>query len=380
MELKKPPSIKNVLVIMDYFMHYALAIVTKDQTAKTVVRVLYERFIVVFSAPAKLLSDQEANFTLVLVEELCAAFSIQKCQTTVYHPQCNGQVEPFYQMLFRMIGKLGSDKKAQWEQHLLELLQAYNSTRSVVTGYLLHYLMFGRHSHLPVDFYFLPQGTHVCSHHVPVYIEEVRRCFKEAYIEAHLQTNSEGDRQKRYYDRVTSAIQLMPGDVVFMKPDVFQGKRKAKDRWSEVEYMVVHQVTDDVPVYKVRDYGGNIKVTHCNRLFLVAPAKEDAMPLGGSESISDEGTTWSAFVELTPLKWKSEMPGSEVDEVLSLCLTSCIPLGQIDGILFTLLLIITHSLMPGYDLLTFVLSVTIVIELSLAVCGVHKSPTGGELK
>ena len=44
------------------------------------------------------------------------------------------------------------------------------------------------------------------------------------------------------------------------------------------------------------------------------------------------------------------------------------------------LLIIMCSPTPGYNLLTFVLSVTIVIELSLAVHGGHKSPTGGELK
>ena len=90
-----------------------------------------------------------------------------------------------------MVGKLGLDKKA----HLPELLQVYNSTRSVVTGYSPHYLIFGRHPHLPVDFYFLTWGAHVCSHCVSVYVEEVRRRFKEAYIEAHLLTNSEVDRQ-----------------------------------------------------------------------------------------------------------------------------------------------------------------------------------------
>ena len=98
-----------------------------------------------FGTPMKLLSDQGANFTSLLVEELCATFGIQKCQTTMYHPQCNGQVERFHQMLFRMIGKLASDKKVQREQHLPELLQAYNSTRSAITGYYPHYLMFGRH-------------------------------------------------------------------------------------------------------------------------------------------------------------------------------------------------------------------------------------------
>ena len=57
MELNKPPCIKNVLVITDHFTRYALAMVTKDQTTKTVTKILYERFIVVFGAPAKILSD-----------------------------------------------------------------------------------------------------------------------------------------------------------------------------------------------------------------------------------------------------------------------------------------------------------------------------------
>ena len=70
---------KNVLVIMDHFIWYTLAIVMRNQTAKTVARILYERFIVVFSVPAKLLRDQGANFTSALVMELCARFGIQKC-------------------------------------------------------------------------------------------------------------------------------------------------------------------------------------------------------------------------------------------------------------------------------------------------------------
>ena len=183
-----------------------------------------------------LLSDWGANFTSALVEELCTTFGIQKCQTTMYYPQCNGQVEHFHQMLFRMIGKLASDKKAQWEQHLPELLQAYNSMRSVVTGYSPHYLMFRRHPHFPMDFYFPTKGTHVHSHRVPTYVEEVKKCFKEAYTEMHLQTNSKVDWHKQFYDKVTSTVQLMLGDVVLMKLDAFQGKRKAKDRWSEAEY------------------------------------------------------------------------------------------------------------------------------------------------
>ena len=191
MGLNKPPVVKNILMMTDHFMRYTLVAVMKDQTAKTVMKVFYKCFIAVCGPPMKLLSDRGANFTSALVEELCATFSIQKCRTTAYHTQCNGQVEHFHQMLFCMIGKLAHDKKAQWEQHLPELLQAYNSTQSAVTGYSPHYLMFGRHPHLPVDYYFLMVSTFKCSHCVPTYMMEVKRCFKEAYAEAHLQTNCE---------------------------------------------------------------------------------------------------------------------------------------------------------------------------------------------
>ena len=93
MELNQPPSIKNVYVLTDHFTRYAMAFVTKDQKAKTVMKILYEWFISVFGAPAKLLSDQGTNFTSALVDELCSAFGIQKCRTTAYHAQCNGQVK-----------------------------------------------------------------------------------------------------------------------------------------------------------------------------------------------------------------------------------------------------------------------------------------------
>ena len=230
MGLNKPLVVKNICVITDQFMRYALAVVTKDQTAKTVMKVFNEHFIVVFGVPTRLLSDRGANFMSALVEELCAIFSIQKCHTTAYHAQCNGQVEHFHQMLFSMIGKLACDQKTQWEQHLLELLQAYNSTRSVVISFSLHYLMSRRHPRLLVDYYFPTVSVFEHSYCVPTYMTEVRRCFKETYAEAHLQTNCKAEKQKWYYERTMSNAQLVPGDVVPMKSNAYQGKQKVKDQ------------------------------------------------------------------------------------------------------------------------------------------------------
>ena len=80
---------------------------------------------------------------------------------------------------------------------------------------------------------------------------KVRRHFKEAYAEAHLQTNCKAKKQKQYYDQATSTTQLVPGDKVLRKNDTYQGKRKVKDQWSETEYVVVRQVADGMPAYEV---------------------------------------------------------------------------------------------------------------------------------
>ena len=60
-----------------------------------------------------------------------------------YHPQANRLVERSHQTIMCIIEKLREDKKADWPSHLAEIVHAYNATRSAVTGYSLHYLMFG---------------------------------------------------------------------------------------------------------------------------------------------------------------------------------------------------------------------------------------------
>ena len=250
-----------------------------------------------------------------------------------YHAQCNGQVERFHQTLFRMIGKLLCDKKAQWEQHLPELLQAYN-TRSAVTGYSPHYVMFGRHPCLPVDYYFLKVSAYEHSCCMPAYVTEFEDTSTKL-IEAHLQTNCEAKKQKCYYDKATSTTQLVPGDVVLMKNDAYQGKWKVKDQWSDTEYVVVHQVANGILAYEVKDEVGNIKTIHHNQLFLVATPKEAVMPLGVGVSISEENV-WSTHAEHTSLGVESNLPERFMDGADTLSPSSRLPLGWVKGVLWLL--------------------------------------------
>ena len=130
-----------------------------------------------------------------------------------------------------------------------------------------------------------------------------------------------------------STVQLVPGDVVLLKSDTFQGKRKVKDRWSDSEYMVVWQVTDDMPAYKMKDDSRNVKVIYHNRLFFMATVSSGVTSLGTSKSLSEENVIRSTLAEITPFMWENEAPESNLDEAATLCLTSYVPLGWVDGVL-----------------------------------------------
>ena len=72
-----------------------LAIPTKNQSAKTTARVLFDNFICNYGFPARLYSDQGGNFESKVFKELSSISSIGKLRTTPYHPMNNGMPEIF---------------------------------------------------------------------------------------------------------------------------------------------------------------------------------------------------------------------------------------------------------------------------------------------
>ena len=56
---------------------------------------LWDKFIVHYGLPEKILMDQGKNFERQLVADLCELMGMQKIQTSPYHLQTNGQFERF---------------------------------------------------------------------------------------------------------------------------------------------------------------------------------------------------------------------------------------------------------------------------------------------
>ena len=154
MELDQPVNLVNVLVLFDHFTKHVMAYMTPNQTTKTVAKFLWQGYILNFGAPAKLLSNWDANFESNIIKRCVSSWAYGRLglHLTMLRPM--GKIEQAHQMLTCTIGKLIKDQKADWPKHLPELLHAYNSMRVAITRYSPHYLMFGHWPCLPIDFYF----------------------------------------------------------------------------------------------------------------------------------------------------------------------------------------------------------------------------------
>ena len=106
-------------------------------------------------------------------------------------------------------------------------------------------------------------------------VAELCEWLWEAFKEAQVQSTSEVERQKQYYDRKANAISLEPGDLVLAKANAYRGRRKVKDWWEEEPYEVEHQVAEGIPSYLVRNQ--QMQDAHKSwtetRLFLITPTE-----------------------------------------------------------------------------------------------------------
>ena len=216
------------------------------------------------------MSDQGTEFCGKVIAAMCSLLGIEKIRTTPYHPQTNGSAERVHQTLQRMIGKLDPEKRRKWPAHIGSIIIAYNSTRSLVTGYSPYFLMFGRRPRLPIDLLFPTCRTQAFTRTIDEYVASLYDRLRKSLVITQDCAVKEAQRQKRLYDRKVGAVELRPGDNILVRLDAFRGqRRKLKNRWGSDLHTVVTCVADGIPAYVVKNnHTGKKKVVHQARLLL----------------------------------------------------------------------------------------------------------------
>ena len=260
---------ENVLVITDHFSRYAQAFPTKNQTARTTARVLFDQFIVHYGFPARIHSDQGQNFESKLIQELCLIAGVEKSHTTPYHAMGNGQVERFNQTLLQMLGTLEEYQKSDWKAHVPTLVHAYNATIHDSTGYSPYFLMYGRHPRLAIDAFLGLSPDALSATRQTEFVRKLQERLHFAYQTAQKSAQKSAAKHKANYDLNVRNSALKPGDRVLVRNVGLRGKQKLADRWERHPYVVKAQPNPDIPVYEVQHENTRArktKVLHRNLL------------------------------------------------------------------------------------------------------------------
>ena len=267
LQLEKSGSYQYILVITDHFTRLAQAIPTRNMTAKTTAKALFDNFITYYGIPYRLHSDQGGSFEAKIIKELCAIADISKSRTTPYHPMSNGMCERYNKSLLDMLGTLQPEQKSRWKDYVRPLVHAYNCTRHESTGHSPYHLMFGREPHLPIDLMFgIDRGERQTT---TKYIEDLKAKMKKAYDLANTAADKARDKQKKGYDVKARDVTLQEGDKVLVKIVAFDGRHKIADRWKEEPYVIVRQTNPNIPVFEVKKINGHGKKRTLHRNLLL---------------------------------------------------------------------------------------------------------------
>jgi transposase InsO family protein len=171
---------ENVLVITDHFTRFAIAVPTKNITAKTTAEAFFNSFVVHYGLTKRIHSDQGANFESKLIKVLCELFCISKCRTTPYHPIGNGLCERFNRTLINILGSMEQATKADWKSYIGPIVHAYNRMKQETTKISPYHLMFVREPNLPIDIKFRLDRQNVRLGSLTKYVDNQKERLKKS--------------------------------------------------------------------------------------------------------------------------------------------------------------------------------------------------------
>ena len=283
--------IENILVVTDHFTQYSQAFPTRNQTAKTTARIIFENYIIHYRFRARIHSDQGRNFESSTIKHLCDLARVKKSHTTPYHPMSDGQAERFNHTLLDMLGTLDPAQKADWKKNVSVLTHSYNATRHESTGYTPFYLMYGRHPRLHVDLFFRRKGASGETDYTE-YISTLKKQLSYAYSVASASVAKTQEHQRSHYNRKVRGNGVEVGDRVLVRNVGLKRKHKIADRWHEKVYVVLAQPNQGLSVFEVQQKNSEkgkrrIRVLHRNLLLPInsVPTK---VPGDVDEKVEDD--------------------------------------------------------------------------------------------
>jgi transposase InsO family protein len=106
------------LELIYHFYRYAVAFRTRNQTAKAICRILFEKCILHYCFPNELHIDLGKIFTSNAIIELCKIAGLKQSRTIPYQHLGDGMVQKFNKIFIKMFCELENKTKENWKSYI----------------------------------------------------------------------------------------------------------------------------------------------------------------------------------------------------------------------------------------------------------------------
>jgi len=135
---------RYIILATDYVTKWVEARATRKNDAETSANFLFEEILMRFGHPLELVSDRGTHFLNDVIVDLTTKYLIKHRKTTPYNPKANRLTERANGIVGKILNKMVSAYKTDWDRKLPLAVHVYNTTEKTTTGKTPYFLVFGQ--------------------------------------------------------------------------------------------------------------------------------------------------------------------------------------------------------------------------------------------
>ena len=124
---------RDIILAIDYATKWVEVQATVKNDALTAASDLFEENMIRCGHPLELVSDRGKHFLNDVIINMTIQYMIKHWKTTLYNPKANGLTEKANGIVGKILNKMVSAHKTDWDQKLPSIVHAYNTSKKKTT-------------------------------------------------------------------------------------------------------------------------------------------------------------------------------------------------------------------------------------------------------
>ena len=224
-----------IIVFIDYFSKYAVAVALADITAVSVANAFLERWVSYFGIPLEFHSDQGSQYCGEVMVGLCRLLGISKTRTTPLRPQGDGLAERLNRTICDMLNCVGAECPFSWDVILPMVIMAYNSSVQESTRETPNAVVYGRQVTLPISL-LDPAGdaaVKIKAESSSEYVLQLQRQMELVHHKVRERLQKAALKQERSYNNRLNYREYSVGDtVLYWYPVKGKSPKESYFKWT----------------------------------------------------------------------------------------------------------------------------------------------------